>query len=245
MNSRCRVTHGRRACPLRVSDEGGGWHGKRVPVSDQQGRCRLAVCGFQAQGRSGVSLVVYCVGVSAQRGAARVQRRRCWTAAAARVGSAQPADLHPRRVSPPVLVWEQSRVFGTALLVRVAARSSRQRQQPAPSLGPTSLRILALWIAQIDPTATRRHDDLRDDHDGNPAPPDELHSTNTSVQRHRPLATMAHETVYFSRPRTYGKGARGCRVCTHKAGLIRKYGLNICRQCFREKSTDIGFVKHR
>lgn len=33
------------------------------------------------------------------------------------------------------------------------------------------------------------------------------------------------------------------RVCTHKAGLIRKYGLNICRQCFREKASDIGFVK--
>jgi ribosomal protein S14 len=35
------------------------------------------------------------------------------------------------------------------------------------------------------------------------------------------------------------------RVCTHRAGLIRKYGLNICRQCFREKATDIGFVKVR
>ena len=35
------------------------------------------------------------------------------------------------------------------------------------------------------------------------------------------------------------------RVCTHPAGLIRKYGLNICRQCFREKSADIGFVKVR
>jgi len=35
------------------------------------------------------------------------------------------------------------------------------------------------------------------------------------------------------------------RVCTHKAGLIRKYGLNICRQCFREKSSDIGFTKVR
>ena len=35
------------------------------------------------------------------------------------------------------------------------------------------------------------------------------------------------------------------RVCTHKAGLIRKYGLNICRQCFREKSQDIGFTKVR
>jgi ribosomal protein S14 len=35
------------------------------------------------------------------------------------------------------------------------------------------------------------------------------------------------------------------RVCCHRAGLIRKYGLNICRQCFREKATDIGFVKVR
>lgn len=35
------------------------------------------------------------------------------------------------------------------------------------------------------------------------------------------------------------------RVCTHRAGLIRKYGLNICRQCFREKSSDIGFQKVR
>lgn len=33
------------------------------------------------------------------------------------------------------------------------------------------------------------------------------------------------------------------RICTHKAGLIRRYGLNICRQCFREKSAQIGFVK--
>jgi hypothetical protein len=33
------------------------------------------------------------------------------------------------------------------------------------------------------------------------------------------------------------------RVCTHPAGLIRKYGLNICRQCFRENSAAIGFTK--
>ncbi|CAO2655338.1 Nn.00g104020.m01.CDS01 [Neocucurbitaria sp. VM-36] len=56
---------------------------------------------------------------------------------------------------------------------------------------------------------------------------------------------MSHESVWYSRPRTYGKGSRECRVCTHPAGLIRKYGLNICRQCFREKSADIGFVKVR
>ncbi|KAJ2381757.1 40S ribosomal protein S29 [Coemansia sp. RSA 2611] len=54
---------------------------------------------------------------------------------------------------------------------------------------------------------------------------------------------MAHDNVWFSRPRRYGKGSRQCRVCTHQAGLIRKYELNICRQCFREYANDIGFFK--
>ncbi|TQS38834.1 hypothetical protein Golomagni_00653 [Golovinomyces magnicellulatus] len=54
---------------------------------------------------------------------------------------------------------------------------------------------------------------------------------------------MSHESVWNSRPRTYGKGSRSCRICTHRAGVIRKYGLDICRQCFREKASDIGFVK--
>lgn len=82
---------------------------------------------------------------------------------------------------------------------------------------------------------------------------------------------MSHESVWYSRPRNYGKGARQwyvvqlmrafagilsvakslsnqtlySRVCTHSAGLIRKYGLNLCRQCFREKAADVGFVKVR
>jgi hypothetical protein len=33
------------------------------------------------------------------------------------------------------------------------------------------------------------------------------------------------------------------RVCSNNHGIIRKYGLNICRQCFREKAADIGFIK--
>ncbi|KAF3314861.1 40S ribosomal protein S29 [Orbilia oligospora] len=43
----------------------------------------------------------------------------------------------------------------------------------------------------------------------------------------------------------YKKNGRDIRVCAHQAGLIRKYGLNICRQCFRERSKDIGFTKNR
>ncbi|RDA93459.1 hypothetical protein CP533_2676 [Ophiocordyceps camponoti-saundersi (nom. inval.)] len=61
-------------------------------------------------------------------------------------------------------------------------------------------------------------------------------------QHHAP-ANMSHESVWNSRPRNYGKGSRSCRVCKHRAGLIRKYDLNLCRQCFREKSKDIGFNK--
>ncbi|KAG0025049.1 40S ribosomal protein S29 [Podila clonocystis] len=56
---------------------------------------------------------------------------------------------------------------------------------------------------------------------------------------------MAHSNIWNSHPRGYGKGSRECRVCTHPAGLIRKYGLNICRQCFRENSAAIGFTKVR
>ncbi|PSK39862.1 40S ribosomal protein S29 [Candidozyma pseudohaemuli] len=52
---------------------------------------------------------------------------------------------------------------------------------------------------------------------------------------------MAHENVWFSHPRHYGKGSRKCRVCGTHSGLIRKYGLDVCRQCFREKAKDIGF----
>lgn len=39
------------------------------------------------------------------------------------------------------------------------------------------------------------------------------------------------------------KGARKCRVCGNQCAIIRKYHLDMCRQCFRERALDIGFVK--
>ena len=33
------------------------------------------------------------------------------------------------------------------------------------------------------------------------------------------------------------------RACANGHGLIRKYDLNLCRQCFREYAKDIGFKK--
>jgi len=43
--------------------------------------------------------------------------------------------------------------------------------------------------------------------------------------------------------RKYGKGALRCVRCgTHEA-IIRIYGLNLCRRCFREVAEDLGFKK--
>ncbi|CAH3194379.1 unnamed protein product, partial [Porites evermanni] len=56
-------------------------------------------------------------------------------------------------------------------------------------------------------------------------------------------SNMPHSNVWFSHPRTYGPGSRSCRVCFNHHGIIRKYGLNICRRCFRQYAKDIGFQK--
>ena len=44
--------------------------------------------------------------------------------------------------------------------------------------------------------------------------------------------------------RTCGIGNKRCERCGRAGGHIAKYGLNLCRQCFREISTKIGFKKY-
>eukprot|EP00208_Stichococcus_sp_RCC1054_P002283 CAMPEP_0206136626 /NCGR_PEP_ID=MMETSP1473-20131121/1864_1 /ASSEMBLY_ACC=CAM_ASM_001109 /TAXON_ID=1461547 /ORGANISM="Stichococcus sp, Strain RCC1054" /LENGTH=55 /DNA_ID=CAMNT_0053529303 /DNA_START=143 /DNA_END=310 /DNA_ORIENTATION=+ len=55
---------------------------------------------------------------------------------------------------------------------------------------------------------------------------------------------MGHAEIWNSHSKS-GKGGRECRVSGSHWGLIRKYGLNINRQSFRELAKDIGFVKYR
>lgn len=42
----------------------------------------------------------------------------------------------------------------------------------------------------------------------------------------------------------YGKGSRPCRRCGSYGPVIRRYGLNLCRQCFREMAPRLGFKKY-
>ena len=44
--------------------------------------------------------------------------------------------------------------------------------------------------------------------------------------------------------RKLGKAKFKCRLCGRTGGVIRKYGLNYCRQCFREIAKNMGFKKH-
>lgn len=41
-----------------------------------------------------------------------------------------------------------------------------------------------------------------------------------------------------------GRGTRKCRICGTSRGLIRSYGLQVCRKCFREAARDLGFDKY-
>lgn len=42
----------------------------------------------------------------------------------------------------------------------------------------------------------------------------------------------------------FGRGANTCKRCGRKQGLVRKYDLYLCRQCFREIAYDMGFEKY-
>lgn len=37
---------------------------------------------------------------------------------------------------------------------------------------------------------------------------------------------------------------KGCDRCGRKRGIVRRYGLHLCRQCFREVAFELGFRKY-
>jgi len=54
---------------------------------------------------------------------------------------------------------------------------------------------------------------------------------------------MAKKNI--KKERKFGKGSRRCRRCGSYGSIIRRYGLNICRQCFREIAESLGFKKYQ
>ncbi|XP_024013398.1 40S ribosomal protein S29-like [Eutrema salsugineum] len=56
---------------------------------------------------------------------------------------------------------------------------------------------------------------------------------------------MGFSTIWNSQSKKYGTGSRTWRVFGNSEGLIRKYGLNCCRQYFCSNAKEIGFIKYR
>ncbi len=44
--------------------------------------------------------------------------------------------------------------------------------------------------------------------------------------------------------RGFGRSTKKCVRCGRIRGHISKYGIHVCRQCFREIATKIGFKKY-
>ncbi len=44
--------------------------------------------------------------------------------------------------------------------------------------------------------------------------------------------------------RKYGRATKKCRRCGRPGGHIGKYGLDLCRNCFRDIATSIAFKKY-
>lgn len=44
--------------------------------------------------------------------------------------------------------------------------------------------------------------------------------------------------------RKFGKGSKPCSRCGSYGPIIQQYGLVLCRQCFREVASKLGFKKY-
>ncbi len=44
--------------------------------------------------------------------------------------------------------------------------------------------------------------------------------------------------------RKYGALLRRCKLCGNPRGHIGKYGLDLCRKCFRDHATELGFKQY-
>jgi small subunit ribosomal protein S14 len=60
----------------------------------------------------------------------------------------------------------------------------------------------------------------------------------------KPGKLAKHSKNSVPKKRKGGKLNKKCVRCGRMGGHISKYGLNLCRQCFRDIATKIGFKKY-
>ncbi len=61
----------------------------------------------------------------------------------------------------------------------------------------------------------------------------------------KPVKLAKYKKHNSPKKRKTGKNTKHCERCGRTGAHIDKYGLNLCRQCFRETATELGFKKYR
>ena len=59
----------------------------------------------------------------------------------------------------------------------------------------------------------------------------------------KPAKVKKYKKHNVPKKRSCGVARKRCKRCQRIRGHIQKYGLNLCRQCFREIAKNIGFKK--
>ena len=60
----------------------------------------------------------------------------------------------------------------------------------------------------------------------------------------KPVILEKYKRLNSPKDRSCGRANKKCQRCGRMGGHIDKYGLNLCRQCFREIAQKIGFEKY-
>ena len=60
----------------------------------------------------------------------------------------------------------------------------------------------------------------------------------------KPAKLAKYKKHNAPKKRTTGKALRRCKRCGTSRGFIQRWGLNLCRRCFRDIAPSIGFKKY-
>ena len=70
------------------------------------------------------------------------------------------------------------------------------------------------------------------------------YKTHMAQLENKPIKKLKFLKHSAPRKRSCGASLKKCRYCGKSRGHVSQYGINFCRQCFREHATEIGFKRY-
>jgi len=61
---------------------------------------------------------------------------------------------------------------------------------------------------------------------------------------HKPAKVAKFNKHNVPKARKQGESTKKCRTCGRTGSHISKYGIHICRHCFRDNALNLGFKKY-